>query len=94
MNHHPHLAHCELCRSLLRDLQTIADAAKMMFPAVEPSDDLWNRLDEAIKKETPAYGTPVPVEHRLAADAKESAEPAVGEPDAAPAPVQEPGGSN
>jgi len=48
---HPHLQSCELCRSLLADLETIAEAARQLFPVVEPPDDLWEHIESAIKEE-------------------------------------------
>jgi hypothetical protein len=49
---HPHLQTCANCRALLADLQTIADAAKQLFPIEEqPKEDLWDRIELAIKKE-------------------------------------------
>ena len=36
---HPHIQSCELCRALLADLETIAEAARQLFPVEEPSDD-------------------------------------------------------
>jgi len=39
---HPHLEHCELCRALLADLETIAEAARQLFPIEEPPDELWS----------------------------------------------------
>jgi predicted anti-sigma-YlaC factor YlaD len=48
---HPHLQNCELCRSLLADLETIAEAARQLFPTVEPSDKLWEQIESAIKSE-------------------------------------------
>jgi predicted anti-sigma-YlaC factor YlaD len=49
---HPHLQNCELCRALLADLETIAEAARQLFPVVEPPDDLWKHIESAIKDET------------------------------------------
>jgi len=46
---HPHLKGCELCRALLADLETIADAARQLFPSVDPSDQLWTQIESAIK---------------------------------------------
>lgn len=46
---HPHLRECELCRALLADLETIADAARQLFPSVEPSDEVWAHIESAIK---------------------------------------------
>jgi len=44
----PHYRSCELCRALLTDLETIAQAARELFPAVEPPDDLWKRIESSI----------------------------------------------
>jgi hypothetical protein len=49
VNTHPHLESCELCRALLADLETIAEAARQLFPIVEPPDDLWEHIELAIK---------------------------------------------
>jgi predicted anti-sigma-YlaC factor YlaD len=46
---HPHLQNCELCRALLADLETIAEAARQLFPSVEPSDKVWEHIESAIK---------------------------------------------
>lgn len=48
---HPHVQNCELCRELLTDLQTIADAARQLFPVEDPPDDLWDQIESAIKQE-------------------------------------------
>jgi hypothetical protein len=48
---HPHLQHCPLCRALLSDLETIAEAARKLFPSVEPPDELWEQIESAIKRE-------------------------------------------
>jgi hypothetical protein len=48
---HPHLESCELCRALLADLETIAEAARQLFPIEEPPDDLWDHIESAIKNE-------------------------------------------
>ena len=48
---HPHLLTCANCRALLADLQTIADAARQLLPVQPPDDDLWSRIELAIKKE-------------------------------------------
>lgn len=56
INRHPHIQDCELHRAFVADLVAIAEAARQLFPTIEeePPDELWNRLDEAIKKdETP-----------------------------------------
>jgi hypothetical protein len=48
---HPHLQDCELCRALLADLETIAEAARQLFPIEEPPDDLWEQIESKIKHE-------------------------------------------
>lgn len=48
---HPHLRTCELCQALLADLETIAEAARQLYPAVEPPDDLWEHIESAIRSE-------------------------------------------
>jgi predicted anti-sigma-YlaC factor YlaD len=48
---HPHIQSCELCRALLADLETIAEAARQLFPVVEPPDALWEQIESAIKQE-------------------------------------------
>jgi len=48
---HPHLQSCELCRALLADLETIAQAARQLFPSVEPPDKVWDQIESAIKRE-------------------------------------------
>jgi hypothetical protein len=48
---HPHLESCELCRALLADLETIAEAARQLFPGVEPPDEVWEHIESAIKKQ-------------------------------------------
>jgi predicted anti-sigma-YlaC factor YlaD len=48
---HPHLQSCERCRALLADLETIAEAARQLFPSVEPPDELWDQIESAIRHE-------------------------------------------
>ena len=47
---HPHIQSCERCRALLAELETIAEAARQLFPPVEPPDDLWEHIETALKK--------------------------------------------
>lgn len=49
---HPHLKDCELCRALLADLETIAEAARQLFPIEEPPDALWTEIESKIKRES------------------------------------------
>lgn len=48
---HPHVQSCETCRALLADLETIAEAARQLFPIELPKEDLWDRIELAIKRE-------------------------------------------
>jgi len=48
---HPHIVNCELCRALLADLETIAEAARQLLPVVDPPEDLWSHIESAIKGE-------------------------------------------
>jgi predicted anti-sigma-YlaC factor YlaD len=54
MASHPHIRNCELCRALLADLETIAEAARQLFTNVEPPDELWEHIETAIKNEESA----------------------------------------
>jgi hypothetical protein len=47
---HPHVKDCADCRALLADLQTIAEAARQLFPSVEPPDEVWEHIESAIKR--------------------------------------------
>ena len=52
VENHPHIKECKNdCLRLYQDLQTIADAAKQLFQDQQPEDDLWERIESAIKKE-------------------------------------------
>ena len=48
---HPHVQDCELCRALLADLETIAEAARQLFPIEEPPEELWEQIESAIEDE-------------------------------------------
>ena len=50
---HPHFGTCELCRALLADLETIAEAARQLFPIVEPPDELWNTSNRRSRTKKP-----------------------------------------
>lgn len=48
---HPHLLDCERCRALLADLETIAEAARQLLPIQQPKEELWQRIESAIKED-------------------------------------------
>jgi hypothetical protein len=44
-----HLKTCENCSALVRDLQYIADQASLLLqPTLEPSDNVWKRIQEGM----------------------------------------------
>ena len=49
LSNNPHISSCLLCHALLADLQTIADAARQLMPAIEPPDEVWEHIELAIK---------------------------------------------
>jgi hypothetical protein len=53
---HPHVQNCALCRALLQDLETIAEAARQLFPVEDPPDRLWKQIESAIRQEEPSRG--------------------------------------
>ena len=53
---HPHYQSCENCRALLADLETIAEAARRLFPVEDPPDELWQQIEQAIQKESSSAG--------------------------------------
>ena len=60
-SNHPHLKECELCKALLADLETIAEAARQLFPIEDPPPKLWEKIETALKNEEgteplPEYG--------------------------------------
>ena len=55
---HPHLQSCERCRALLEDLKTIAEAARQLFPSVEPPDEVWEHIESAIRQEKEGDSNP------------------------------------
>lgn len=48
---HPHIQSCALCRALLADLETIAEAARQLLPIEEPPAKLWDQIESAIRSE-------------------------------------------
>jgi hypothetical protein len=48
---HEHIRSCDLCRALLADLETIAEAARQLLATEDPPDKLWKQIESAIKSE-------------------------------------------
>ena len=53
---HPHLSGCPLCKALLADLETIAEAARQLLAPVEPPDQLWEQIESAILQDEQTEG--------------------------------------
>ncbi|HEY4047450.1 MAG TPA: hypothetical protein VGM27_11345 [Acidobacteriaceae bacterium] len=47
-----HLQTCENCRALVEDLEYIAQQAKLLLPIHDPSPEVWDNIQTALKKET------------------------------------------
>lgn len=52
-----HLKTCENCSALVRDLQYIADQAKLLLPIHDPSPGVWEKIERAIQREPGAEGS-------------------------------------
>lgn len=46
-----HLKTCENCSALVRDLQYIAQQAKLLLPIHDPSPGVWDKIETAIQRE-------------------------------------------
>lgn len=51
LDHSPHLLGCENCRSLVADLQYIADQAKLLLPMHDPNPRVWNNIQSSLERE-------------------------------------------
>jgi hypothetical protein len=51
LNTQPHLKTCENCSALVRDLEYIAQQAKLLLPIHDPSPAVWDNIQTALKKE-------------------------------------------
>jgi len=45
---HPHVKKCRTHRALLAELDAIAQAAQQLFPEVDPSDRVWEKIKDGI----------------------------------------------
>jgi hypothetical protein len=48
---HPHIEQCPICGALLDDLESISEAAHLLFPVAEPSEVVWVQIESAIEEE-------------------------------------------
>lgn len=46
-----HLRHCTNCKTLVKDLQYIAQQAKLLLPLHEPSGAVWNSIQDSVGRE-------------------------------------------
>jgi hypothetical protein len=46
-----HLKTCENCAALVRDLEYIAQQAKLLLPLHDPSPNVWNNIQSAIQRD-------------------------------------------
>jgi hypothetical protein len=51
LSNQPHLQTCEKCSELVRDLEYIAQQAKLLLPIHDPSPAVWENIQTALKKE-------------------------------------------
>lgn len=49
-----HLKSCENCAALVRDLEYIAQQAKLLLPLHDPSPSVWNNIQTAIQRDEPS----------------------------------------
>jgi hypothetical protein len=49
----PHVKSCANCAALVRDLESIAQAARELLPVYDPSPDLWSQISTAMQMEPP-----------------------------------------
>ena len=50
----PHLRSCENCAELVRDLEYIAQQAKLLMPIHDPSPAVWENIKTALGPPEPA----------------------------------------
>ena len=48
---HPHLRECHTCSDLVRDLQYIAEQAKLLLPLHDPSPKVWTNIKGTLTRE-------------------------------------------
>ena len=52
-----HLKTCENCSALVRDLEYIAEQAKLLLPIHDPSPTVWDNIRSAIKNDATQNST-------------------------------------
>lgn len=51
LSHEEHLKQCENCAALVRDLEYIAQQAKLLLPIHEPSPAVWDTIQSTLQRE-------------------------------------------
>jgi len=51
LSQNEHLLQCKTCAALVRDLQYIAQQAKLLLPIHDPSPAVWDTIQSALKNE-------------------------------------------
>ena len=51
LNEDEHLKNCENCTALVRDLEYIAQQAKLLLPIHDPSPSVWDNIRLAIRND-------------------------------------------
>jgi hypothetical protein len=67
LSNEEHLNTCENCAALVRDLEYIAQQAKLLLPMHDPSPAVWQNIQSAIQHDdSPAAAkqSEVPAKHR------------------------------
>jgi hypothetical protein len=49
LDKHPHLQACDNCAALVRDLNYIAQQAKLLLPIQDPSPTVWKKIRTALE---------------------------------------------
>lgn len=59
-NAEEHVQHCENCAALVRDLEYIAQQARLLLPVHDPAPGVWHNIRSAIERgeESPENGEP------------------------------------
>lgn len=60
LSNHEHLKHCENCAALVRDLEYIAQQAKLLLPIHDPSPAVWDTIQSALKDDAENSVEPPP----------------------------------
>lgn len=64
LSNNEHLKECETCAALVRDLEYIAQQAKLLLPLHDPSPAVWDNIQSAIRNDGSAKKqSEAPVKH-------------------------------